>query len=158
MVAPGLRRLVISQQVSAAGPRATWRARGRRKQLLGLQNGHQLVPWSFPRPSTGSSSIDLEHGAKPAATVPLFDPRARRPQMAYKIDTSLVSPLRHLPHRIAANPSTLALRNLERGATFEFPSGQVVAMALGEMPIPGEKLVIGKGHCRRSEEAYGTDR
>jgi Animal haem peroxidase len=88
--------------------------------------------------------IDLEHGAKPGAAAPLFDPIVRKPQMAYKIDTSLVSPLRHLPHRIAANPSTLALRNLERGATFELPSGQDVARALGEAPIPDEKLVIGK--------------
>ena len=64
--------------------------------------------------------------------------------MAYKIDTSLVSPLRHLPHRIAANPSILALRNLQRGAAFGLPSGQDVAGALGETPIPDEKLVIGK--------------
>jgi len=88
--------------------------------------------------------IDLEHGAEPAATAPLFDPIARRPQMAYKIDTSLVSPLRHLPHRIASNPSMLALRNLQRGATFELPSGQDVAKALGETAIPDEQLVIGK--------------
>jgi Animal haem peroxidase len=88
--------------------------------------------------------VDLEHGAKPEATAPLFDPLAREPQMAYKIDTSLVSPLRRLPHRIAFNPSMLALRNLRRGATFELPSGQDVARALGEEPIPDEDVVIGK--------------
>ena len=89
--------------------------------------------------------IDLEHGAKPAATAPLFDPIVRKPQMAYKIDTSLASPLRHLPRRIASNPSMLALRNLQRGATtFGLPSGQDVARALGEKPIPDEELVIGK--------------
>lgn len=88
--------------------------------------------------------IDFEHGANPAETAPLFDRIARKPQMAYKIDTSLVSPLRHLPHRIAANPSILALRNLQRGATFGLPSGQDVATALGEKPIRDEKLVIGK--------------
>ena len=88
--------------------------------------------------------IDFEHGAKPAETAPLFDRIVRKPQMAYKIDTSLVSPLRHLPHRIAANPSILALRNLQRGATFGLPSGQAVATALDEKPIPDEKLVIGK--------------
>ena len=38
----------------------------------------------------------------------------------------------------------LALRNLERGATFGLPSGQAVARALGEKAIPDEKLVIGK--------------
>ena len=88
--------------------------------------------------------IDLEHGARPAATAPLFDPIVRRPQKAYKIDTSLVSPLRDLPPRIASDPSILALRNLERGETFGLPSGQDVAKALDEEPIPDEKLVIGK--------------
>ena len=88
--------------------------------------------------------IDFEHGAKPAETAPLFDRIVRKPQMAYKIDTSLVSPLRHLPHLIAANPSILALRNLQRGETLGLPSGQDVASALGEKPIPDDKLLIGK--------------
>jgi hypothetical protein len=85
-----------------------------------------------------------EDGATPAATGPLFDRVVRRPQMAYKIDTSLASPLGHLPARIATNPSMLALRNLQRGATVGLPSGQAVARALGEWPIPDEDLVIGK--------------
>jgi len=38
----------------------------------------------------------------------------------------------------------LALRNLERGNIFKLPSGQEVATALGEEPIPDEDLVIGK--------------
>jgi hypothetical protein len=89
--------------------------------------------------------INLEQpGATPAATGPLFDPIKRSPQMAYKIDTSLVSPLGHLPPRIAEDPSILALRNLERGATFGLPSGQVMAAALKEPTIPEDKLVIGK--------------
>jgi Animal haem peroxidase len=88
--------------------------------------------------------IDLEHDADPAATASLFDPIDRKPQLAYKIDTSLASPLRHLPHRIAAHPSMLALRNLQRGATFGLPSGQDVATALGETPIPDNELLIGK--------------
>ena len=75
----------------------------------------------------------------------MYDRIVRKPQMAYKIDTSLVSPLRHLPHRIAFDPSMLALRNLQRGATtFGLPSGQAVATKLGEKPIEDEKLVIGK--------------
>jgi Animal haem peroxidase len=88
--------------------------------------------------------IDLEHGAQPHAIGPLYDPIKRRPQRAYKIDTSLVSPLRYLPHRIAEKPSILALRNLERGRTFGLASGQAVATALGEEPIPDKDLVIGK--------------
>jgi hypothetical protein len=66
-----------------------------------------------------------------------------KPQLSYKIDTSLVHPLGHLPSRIAQHPSSLALRNLERGATFQLPSGQQVATALGIPPIPDEKLMIG---------------
>ena len=88
--------------------------------------------------------VDLEHGATPAGTGPLSDPIARTPQRAYKIDTSLASPLRRLPARIAAYPSRLARRNLERGATFRLPSGQAVARALGEEVIPDKDLVIGK--------------
>lgn len=68
----------------------------------------------------------------------------RTPQLSYKIDTSLVSPLHDLPPQVAANPAILALRNLMRGATFELPSGQAVAAALGVPVIPDDKLVIGK--------------
>jgi hypothetical protein len=75
--------------------------------------------------------IDLGHDGKPA------------PQLSYKIDTSLAHPLGHLPHRIAKDPSSLALRNLERGAAFQLPSGQQVAAALGIAPIPDKELMIG---------------
>jgi hypothetical protein len=87
--------------------------------------------------------IDLEHRERKAIS-PLYDPIERTPQKAYKIDTSLVSPLRYLPERIASHPSILALRNLERGRTFRLPPGQVVAKALGEQPIPDERLMIGE--------------
>jgi Animal haem peroxidase len=88
--------------------------------------------------------IDLGPGARTAAISPLYDPIDRRPQKAYKIDTSLVSPLRDLPPRIASDPSMLALRNLERGSIFRLPSGQAVARALGEEVISDKDLVIGK--------------
>ncbi|MEA2587117.1 MAG: hypothetical protein QOH66_44 [Actinomycetota bacterium] len=74
----------------------------------------------------------------------LDDPITRKVQKAYKIDTSLVSPLHDLPPAVAVNPSILAARNLLRGATFELPSGQAVAHAMGEPVIPNDKLVIGK--------------
>ena len=67
-----------------------------------------------------------------------------RPQLSYKIDTSLAHPLGDLPPRIAKDPSSLALRNLERGAMFQLPSGQQVARALGIPPIADEDLLIGK--------------
>jgi hypothetical protein len=67
----------------------------------------------------------------------------RKPQLSYKIDTSLVHPLGNLPPQIARDPSSLALRNLERGVTFQLPSGQQVARALGVEPIADEELMIG---------------
>jgi hypothetical protein len=67
----------------------------------------------------------------------------RKPQLSYKIDTSLVHPLGNLPPQIARDPSCLALRNLERGMAFQLPSGQQVARAIGVSPIPDEELVIG---------------
>jgi len=69
---------------------------------------------------------------------------SREPQLSYKIDTSLAHPLGHLPRRIAGKPSSLARRNLERGLTFQLPSGQQVAEALGLKPIADEDLKIGK--------------
>ena len=99
--------------------------------------------------------IDLEHGGTPAAGDPLFDPIVRKPQKSYKIDTSLVSPLHNLPADVATDPSILALRNLERGATFELPSGQEVAKALGVQPITDDELVIGKATADDPKKPIG---
>jgi len=88
--------------------------------------------------------IDLHSGAGPAVGGPPDRPAARKPQLSYKIDTSLVHPLGELPAQIARDPSSLALRNLERGVTFQLPSGQSVARALGMPAIPEYELVIGK--------------
>src|SRR6266566_8670645 len=70
--------------------------------------------------------IDLEPGVQLTAQGPLDGPIRRKPQKAYKIDTSLVSPLGDLPPNIASDPKILALRNLERGAAFSLPTGQQV--------------------------------
>src|SRR5450631_2250210 len=51
----------------------------------------------------------------------------KRLQFAYRLDTALVDPLKTLPPEVASDPSSLALRNLERGAEFGLPSGQTVA-------------------------------
>jgi hypothetical protein len=63
-------------------------------------------------------------------------PKKKRLQFAYKLDTSLVDPLAHLPGRISgadANTmfASLAARNLKRGYNFNLPSGQDVARVLG---------------------------
>jgi hypothetical protein len=75
--------------------------------------------------------VDLGHRAGPD------------PQLSYKIDTSLAHPLGNLPARVARDPSSLALRNLERGVTFQLPSGQQVARELKLPVIPDEELTIG---------------
>jgi hypothetical protein len=69
------------------------------------------------------------------------DPIERKPQHAYKIDTSVVGALGHLPSVVAANPASLAVRNLLRGRDFGLPSGQAVADTLGEPIID---VIIGK--------------
>jgi hypothetical protein len=70
-----------------------------------------------------------------------------RIQPAYKIDTSLVSPLRHLPLPITGEqPPSLAQLNLRRGLKLGLPSGQDVARAMGVEVIRDEFLLIGKAN------------
>ncbi|WP_369721230.1 heme peroxidase family protein [Bradyrhizobium sp. LLZ17] len=68
----------------------------------------------------------------------------RRLQFAYRIDTSLVDPLRRLPPEVASNPASLALRNLERSWRLGLPSGQAVARAMHVTPLTDEQIVIGR--------------
>lgn len=75
-------------------------------------------------------------------------PDEHRLQYAYKIDTTLVDPLRHLPPRIAGpGPlfDALAARNLKRGYNFSLPSGQDIARKLSVLKAPplrfGEQLL-----------------
>jgi hypothetical protein len=88
--------------------------------------------------------IDIEHGIPDLPRPNPRDDILRKPQPAYKIDTSLVNPLAFLPPSVATDPSSLGLRNLLRGRDFELPSGQTVAAALGLEAIPDDELVIGK--------------
>lgn len=72
------------------------------------------------------------------------DENKKRLQFAYRIDTSLVNPLHHLPAVVATNPSSLAERNLIRGLEMDLPSGQSVARAMGLKPIEDKSILIGK--------------
>jgi hypothetical protein len=68
-----------------------------------------------------------------------------RTQLAYKIDTSLVNPLKHLPTRVASDPPpSLAERNLLRGWRLRLPTGQDVARAMGVPVLADDDIVIGK--------------
>jgi Animal haem peroxidase len=73
--------------------------------------------------------------------------RKRRLQFAYRIDTSLVNPLGHLPHPqvVSDKPIVLAARNLLRGWRLGLPSGQDVARAMGLTPLADKDILIGKG-------------
>ncbi|QDK83789.1 heme peroxidase [Spirosoma sp. KCTC 42546] len=79
----------------------------------------------------------------------------KRVQPAYKIDTSLVSPLAALPEFSIPGtndpvdkkqPNMLALRNLLRGMVLGLPSGQDVARYMGIDPIPDHDLIAGKAN------------
>ena len=76
--------------------------------------------------------------------VPRDPTNTTRTQLAYRIDTSLVNPLGHLPPSVAINPSVLAQRNLERGWRMRLPNGQDIARAMGLVPLEDNKILIGK--------------
>jgi hypothetical protein len=85
--------------------------------------------------ATGTTTADLKQNFK-------------RLQFAYRIDTALVRPLKHLPTSVAANPASLALRNLERGVEFGLPSGQKAAQLLKLKKsdvLADDKILIGQG-------------
>jgi hypothetical protein len=69
---------------------------------------------------------------------------SKRLQLAYRIDTSLVNPLTHLPARVAETPKNLAQRNLLRGWRLRLPSGQDVARAMGVPVLADSDILIGK--------------
>jgi hypothetical protein len=75
----------------------------------------------------------------------------KRLQFAYRIDTSLVDPLRSLPSTLVTNPPpSLALRNLIRGKQLGLPSAQTVAamMRAEDIAVPllaDEQIILGNG-------------
>jgi hypothetical protein len=73
------------------------------------------------------------------------DENKKRLQLAYRIDTSLVNPLKNLPAAVASNPSSLAQRNLERAWRLGLPSGQNVARAMHIKPLADDEILIGQG-------------
>lgn len=68
-----------------------------------------------------------------------------RLQLAYRLDTSVVTPLSVLPASIAPDePRSLAQRNLLRGFELGLPTGQSIARAMGVVPLTDDQIVIGK--------------
>jgi hypothetical protein len=70
---------------------------------------------------------------------------AKRLQFAYRLDTSLVNPLKNLPPSVVSDaPPSLAGRNLIRAWRLGLPSGQAVARAMGLKPLRDKDILIGK--------------
>jgi len=69
------------------------------------------------------------------------DTATDRLQWAYRIDASLVDPLKALPDAIG-NGNSLADLNLRRGNIFRLVSGQTVAERLGQGPLADKYLVV----------------
>jgi hypothetical protein len=88
--------------------------------------------------------FDLGQASGQSAVQATGDPVTRRPQLSYKIDTSLVNPLSQLPPVVATNPPSLPERNLIRGRDFGLPSGQTVAESLGLPVLDDSQVLIGK--------------
>jgi hypothetical protein len=67
-----------------------------------------------------------------------------RIQPSYRIDTSIVNPLKNLPKSIASTFPNLAERNLLRGFEMSLPSGQSVARQMGIPVLDDKQMIIGK--------------
>ena len=90
--------------------------------------------------------IDIRpYGGDPDKVNPADAEMKRRLQFAYRIDTSLVTPLSILPASVASDPPpSLPQRNLIRAFELGLPTGQDVARAMGVMPLKDDEILIGK--------------
>ena len=94
--------------------------------------------------------IDLEgdvrpYGDDPDTVSPANAAMKARLQFAYRIDTSVVTPLSVLPSTVVSDPPpSLPQRNLIRAFELGLPTGQDVARAMGVTPLKDSEIVIGK--------------
>jgi hypothetical protein len=85
------------------------------------------------------------YGGDPDKVKPPTADMKKRLQFAYRIDTSVVTPLSVLPAAVASDkPPSLAQRNLLRGFELGLPTGQAVAKAMGQIPLTDDQIIIGK--------------
>jgi hypothetical protein len=93
--------------------------------------------------------IDIGHprayGGNPDDMETPTEDMKKRLQFAYRLDTSVVTPLSVLPESVAPDqPRSLAQRNLLRGFELGLPTGQSVARAMGVTPLTDDQIIIGK--------------
>jgi hypothetical protein len=88
--------------------------------------------------------IDIDSRAQ--GTGNAADPTTKkRLQFAYRIDTSVVTPVSMLPKSVAPDPPpSLPQRNLIRSFELSLPSGQNVARAMNVTPLKDDEIMIGK--------------
>jgi hypothetical protein len=85
------------------------------------------------------------YGDDPDKVTPPTTDMKKRLQFAYRIDTSVVTPLSVLPASVVSDkPPSLAQRNLLRGFELGLPTGQSVAKAMGVKPLTDDEIIIGK--------------
>jgi hypothetical protein len=90
--------------------------------------------------------IDIEGDIRSYGTdSPTDATTKKRLQFAYRIDTSVVTPLSLLPASVASDPPpSLPQRNLIRAFELGLPTGQDVARAMHVTPLDDADIVIGK--------------
>jgi hypothetical protein len=94
--------------------------------------------------------IDLDgdvraYGDDPDKVNPPNKDMKRRLQFAYRIDTSVVTPLSALPSSVAGDPPpSLPQRNLLRSFELGLPTGQSVAKAMKVPILTDDQIIIGK--------------
>jgi len=85
------------------------------------------------------------YGDDPDKVSPANAAMKERLQFAYRIDTSVVTPLSVLPSTVVSDPPpSLPQRNLIRAFELGLPTGQDVARAMGVRPLEDSDIVIGK--------------
>jgi hypothetical protein len=85
------------------------------------------------------------YGGDPDDVQPPTADMKKRLQFAYRIDTSVVTPVSVLPPAVAPDtPRSLAQRNLLRSFELGLPTGQNVAKAMGVTPLTDDQIIIGK--------------
>jgi hypothetical protein len=89
--------------------------------------------------------IDVDARSYGVDKQPPDEPTKKRLQFAYRIDTSLVTPLSDLPVTVASDPPpSLPQRNLIRSFELGLPSGQDVARAMHVRRLKDDEITIGK--------------
>jgi hypothetical protein len=116
---------------------------------------------------TGFEAMKADRGIDWGRFIDVGDKRAydgddeakkQRLQLAYRLDASIVVPLKELPPAVASDaPPSLAQRNLLRGFELGLPSGQTVARAMGETPLEDSEIFIGKAEDGEKDPADSID-